>query len=95
MGNQDVSPRLLLTDSSWSPNPLPSIINNCLNLLTGTQGIGTQGRAWKLNEGHFLSSKKGGAQKGQEPPRALHGFKFSDVPCTGRCRGLGSLKSPL
>ena len=50
MGKQDPAPRLLLAVcfSLVSP-PIPSLINNCLNL-----PIGTQGRSWKLNEGCFL-----------------------------------------
>ena len=35
--------------SSLISHPLPSLINNCLNL-----PIGTQGMSWKLNEAHFL-----------------------------------------
>ena len=38
-------------------HPLPSLINNCLNLPTGTHK-----RSWKLNEGK--PSKKWGTQKG-------------------------------
>ena len=43
MGKQDPALRLLLTISPWSH--IPSLINNCLNLPSRTQG-----RPWRLNE---------------------------------------------
>ena len=51
--------------------PLPSLINNCLNLTPGAQG-----KPWRLNERCFLKSKKWGTQKpcAQKPHRALHGI---------------------
>ena len=46
MGKQDLATRLHLPVFSLILHPLPSLINNCLNLPTGTQG-----RSWKLKEG--------------------------------------------
>ena len=42
-------PKAALDYFSLVLHPLPSLINNCLNLPTGPQG-----RSWKLNEGYFL-----------------------------------------
>ena len=52
----------LLTVPPLSPQTLPSLISNCLNLLTGTQG-----RSWRLNEAYFLLSRRGGHRKAFVP----------------------------
>ena len=57
-GERAPCPNATLDCFSLVSNPLPSLINKCLNL-----PIGTQQRAWGLNEGCLLKSKKWGTQK--------------------------------
>ena len=60
-GNQDPAPRLycyFLTAPPLSLHPLPSLISNCLN-----PSLKTQERSWRLNEAHFLKTRKGGHRK--------------------------------
>ena len=55
--NQDSALRLhycLLTVPSWPLYPLPSLINNSLNL-----SFGTRGRSWRPPEAYFLKSNGG------------------------------------
>ena len=77
MGKQNLAPRLLLTVSvSLVSHPLPSLINNSLNL-----PIGTQGRSWRLKEGCFLQSKQWRLQRpcAQQPHRALQRTNLIDL----------------
>ena len=61
-GEPGLCPKAALDCFSLVSHPLPSLINNCLNLPTETQG-----RSWRLNEGSFLWLKKWGTQKGLVP----------------------------
>ena len=58
---------LLTVCFSLVSHPLPSLMNNCLNL-----PIGTQGRSWRLNEGNQRNGDTG-RLCAQEPHRALLG----------------------
>ena len=60
-GNQDPAGGLCYCFSRVSPSslhPLPSLISNCLNL-----SLWTQGRPWRLNEGHLLKPRNGDIER--------------------------------